>query len=113
MHRLFVLFTLLLPAGLLCAASPSAAEDPPHHALVRFHIESEQDQDYIDQHHGRLDIATGRRGAYYDLVVPQSGVAATLAAGTRTEVIHEDLEGFYAGRLGRPDNFGVWHTYSE
>lgn len=113
MHRLLVLFTLLLPACLLCGASSLAAEDPPHHALVRFHIESEQDQDYIDQNHGRLDIATGRRGAYYDLVVPQHEVAATLAAGTRTEVIHEDLEGFYAGRLGRPDNFGVWHTYSE
>ncbi len=36
-----------------------------------------------------------------------------LEQGWHVEVIHADLESFYASRLSGKRNYGVWHTYQE
>ncbi len=106
-----VLVVLVL-AG-LAAGSNGLAAEPEHHALVRLWIDSPADQDFIDLNHTRLDVVAGRRGEYYEIVVPRSELADLLAMGARIEVRHDDLESFYASRLDSRDNFGAYHTFSE
>ncbi|MCP4544979.1 MAG: T9SS type A sorting domain-containing protein [bacterium] len=95
---------------LTAAIGVSAAE---HHALVRFWIDSEADQAYIDTNHNDLDIATGRRGEYYDLIVLQNELSSFMAKTGRREVLQRDLENHYADRLGSREGFGDYHTLSE
>jgi carboxypeptidase T len=105
-NRYLVLFVLLT-----LWAVPTLAES--HHAMVRFWIDSPTDQAYIDANHNAMDIADGRRGEHYDIVVPIPELATFTGRGYRTEVLHQDLETFYADRLGNRGNYGLYHTYSE
>lgn len=39
--------------------------------------------------------------------------AGLLAKGYQVEIIHSDLESFYAARQGAVLDYGIWHTYDE
>jgi hypothetical protein len=105
---------IALVVGLVAVfASAMAVAAPEQHTMVRYWIDTPADQAFIDQNHPQLDIATGRRGEYYDIVVPNSELADMLGRGGRVEVLQEDLEEFYAARLGSREGFGAYHTYSE
>ncbi len=104
---------LLLSLTVLFLAAPMAsAEEYEHHALLRLHIDSPDVEAWIEENAGQLDIAGGRRGEYIDLVVRHSEVGSLVARGGDIETIHEDMESFYASRIGDRD-YGAYHTYSE
>ena len=103
------LFVLSLCAGL------AQAQVYEHHAQVRFWLDTAMDREALAADAGRLDIAT-RGDGYVDIIVPLSELPNMLSRGSRVEVIHDDLETFYASRLGDRDtqgDFGAYHTFSE
>jgi hypothetical protein len=116
-HRPFSLNALLVlgfvPIILITCGSGLAPAAEEHHALVRFWIQTPADQAFMDQNHLRFVIEGGRRGEYYDVVVRADEVQELLQAGTRVEVLHENLESFYASRLSGRETWGLYHTFSE
>lgn len=73
--------------------------------IVRVYVDSWQDLQRIELR--GLDVAGGRSGEWYDLVLTPDEFGAVLASGLRSEVITEDLE---AERLKYR---GQYHTYNE
>jgi len=113
-HPVLPLLALAATAFLAVPAPATAADT---HALVRVWIDSPADQAAWDRELPALDVAAGLRGDHYDIVIPAGELRARLEGwrgrGARVEVVQEDLETFYASRLGSRDNFGLYHTYSE
>ncbi len=106
------LLVLLVSSLLMLPALPAGAQEEPH-ALIRFWLVTEADQEFFAAQQHRLDVVGGRLGRWADLVVPRSEVEAWLSRGSRVEVLHDDLEAFYAARNEYRDNFGAYHTFSE
>jgi len=109
---LLILLVLALTAP-VARAQDEAPIPAGHHSLVRFWLETPADQDYMSRNHLRFQIEGGSRGEYIDLAVRPEEVAELLAAGSRVEVLHQDVESFYASRLGGTRDWGVYHTYSQ
>jgi len=105
--------SLLLFILLLAPTVP--AEEPVHHAMVRFWIDTPADQAWMDQNHLRFQEEGGIGSEYYDFLVKPADLPEVLAAGSRVEILHEDVEEFYAERLAADerDVWGLYHTYSE
>ena len=103
---------LILTAILMVfAVSAFAVEE---HTMIRFHIDTAIDQDYIDENAGRLDIADGRREQYYDIVAMEDDIEALQGLGFRIEILQPQLESFYASQYTNSrSNFGIYHTYPE
>ena len=110
-HRIL----LLAVAFIALMATASWADEPVHHAMVRFWIETPADQVWMDQNHLRFQEEGGIGGRYYDFLVKPKDLPEVLAAGSRVEVLHEDVESFWASRIGGSDRdlWGAYHTYSE
>jgi hypothetical protein len=108
-------FWLIAAALLISLAAPALGETPEHHAMVRFWIETPADQEWMDDNHLRFQLEGGIKGEYYDFLVKPAELPGVLAAGNRVEVRHENVEEFYASRLGLSarDLWGAYHTYSE
>lgn len=102
-----ILIVLLAPLG--------RAEAPVHHAMVRFHLDTPSDRAWLDANHLRFQEEGGRAGEYFDFLVKPADLAEVLAAGSRVELLHEDVERFYVDRLGfgERDLWGAYHTFSE
>jgi hypothetical protein len=101
-------------AGLLLTMTVSSfGAEAEHHSLVRFWIDTPADQEFMDQNHLRFQIAYGRSGDFFDLVVRPEEVPELMRAGSRVEVLHHDMEGFYASRMRGRADWGDFHTYSE
>jgi len=103
---LALVLALALPA-LAAAAAPGS------HALIRFWLETEADQDVFRAGQARWDVVAGRAGVFADIVVERDEVPEWLGRGSRVEVLVDDLETYYAERNGNRDNFGLYHTYDE
>jgi len=93
------------------AGVPALAEE--HHAQVRFWLDTAADRAFIESEAPHLDIVAGRAGVFVDLIVPQSELPSLVARGSRVEVLHADIETFYAERLGDRADYGLYHTYAE
>jgi hypothetical protein len=98
---------------LVAAAFASAAAAPDHHAQLRFWLDTAEDRAFFESEAQHLDIVHARPGEFVDILVPQSAQAAFMARGSRVELIHADVETFYAERLGTRADYGLYHTYSE
>ena len=96
-------FWLIAAALLISLAAPALGEMPEHHAMVRFWIETPADQEWMDQNHLRFQLEDGVKGEYYDFLVKPAELSGVLAAGNRVEVLHENVEAFYASRLDLSD----------
>jgi carboxypeptidase T len=105
--RLF-LSTLLM----VFAISAMAAEE---HTMVRFYVDSLEDQLYIDENPDALDLTeAGRRGEWFDIVTMPEDIELLSAKGFRFEILQTNLESFYAAQYtSSRSNFGIYHTYSE
>lgn len=90
-----------------------AAEPPEHHALIRFWLEAEADQQVFAEHQGEWDVAAGRAGRFADIVVRRSELAHMLTLGSRVEVLQGDLEVHYAERFAGRADYGLYHTLDE
>lgn len=96
----------------VCVFSAPAAEGREER-LQEIRIEIPPGGDVGPSLAGRDADLLGRGDGDVRVALPASGVDALRREGWRVEVIHDDLEAFYAGRqTGRAD-FGIWHTYSE
>ena len=104
-----------LVLAILAIALPAlaAAAGPASHALIRFWLETEADQDVFRDGQARWDVVAGRAGVFADIVVERSDIDEWLGRGSRVEVLVEDLETYYAERNGNRDNFGLYHTFDE
>jgi len=94
------------------------AADPVHHALVRFHVDTPGDRAWMDANHLRFQRDMYVGGVYYDLLVKPADLAEVMSSGSRVELVHDDVESFWASRIesGDANGGGVWgdfHTYSE
>jgi hypothetical protein len=98
---------------LLALSLTAAAATPEHHAQLRFWLDTAEDKAFLEGEAGRLDIVDGRAGEFVDLIVPIAEQASLMRSGSRVEVIHADVEAYYAGRLGTRADYGLYHTYSE
>ena len=102
-----------LTAVLALPAPVAAADAYEHHALVRFWLETEADQQTFAEHQAGWDVAAGRAGRWADIVVPRSELADLLGLGSRVEVLHDDLEAHYAERFAGRADYGLYHTFDE
>ena len=102
---------------LLLAPQAGSAAEPIHHALVRFHIDGPADQAWMDANHLRFQRDMYEGGVYYDLLVEPAGLAEVLAAGSRVELLQQDVESYWAATVEPSENsrdlWGAFHTYSE
>jgi hypothetical protein len=98
---------------LVAIVPPVRADAPPHHALVRFWLQTEADQAAFAEGQAEWDVVAGRAGRFADIVVPRHEIAAWLSRGSRVEVLQDDLEAYYAERNGNRADYGLYHTYDE
>jgi len=104
-----LLLTLILMA---MAVTAFAAVE---HSMVRFYIDSMEDQLYIDENPDALDLTeAGRRGEWFDIVALPEDIELLRSKGFHFEVLQENLESSYAAQYANSrSNFGIYHTYSE
>jgi len=102
---------LSMVAGLLLAAPAVAAGDG--HALLRFWLQTEEDQAYFRSVQPRLDLVGGRAGRFADLVVPRDDVTDWLTRGSRVEILEGNLEARYAMQYPDRADYGAYHTFEE
>ncbi|MEZ4386256.1 MAG: M14 family zinc carboxypeptidase [Candidatus Krumholzibacteriia bacterium] len=105
---------LTLAVVLVALALPAlAADQPAHHALVRFWLTTEADQATFAAGQAEWDVVAGRAGRFADIVVPRDEVSRWLGRGSRVEVLQGDLETYYAERNGNRADYGAYHTFAE
>ena len=98
---------------LLALAVATAAASTEHHAQLRYWLDTSEDRAFIEREAGRLDLVPSRGGEYVDIFVLSTEREAFMGLGSRVEVIHADVETFYAERLGDRADYGLYHTYEE
>jgi carboxypeptidase T len=93
-------------ACLLLVAVPSAAT--ARYLEVRVPFGSVKDLAGLD-----VEIVGVKRGQWVDVVVRERTWAAMQQRGVSAEVLREDLEAYYAGRMSGRGDFGDYYTYAE
>jgi hypothetical protein len=104
-----------LCAFLLLALTASAAPPlEPHHALVKIRLKSRDQMRALFQHH--LDVVCGETPLAPLVVARPRDLVVLDQIGVRWEIVHADLERFYADRAraeGHLDDMGGFKTYAE
>lgn len=94
----------------------SAAESPLQsevYSLVRLSFDGIDGAAFLAAHPD-LDVASVKPGVEAEIIATQATLDLLRSRGLPMEIVHHDLAGYYASRLGHRDrNFGGWHTYSE
>jgi len=103
---------LRLVVGLLLTAAVAAPASAGDYSLVRVWFDGTDGAAFLAAH-PELDVAHVKPGVA-EIVATPATMPTLEASGLRIEVVHKDLEAFYASRIERKDgNFGGWHTYAE
>jgi hypothetical protein len=108
---------VLLGAALLFTLTAAVAAAPPpepHHALVKVQLDSPaQIRELVKRH---LDVVRGETPLEPYVVARPGDFAILNQTGLRWQIVHADLETFYADRAraeGHLDDMGGYKTYSE
>lgn len=101
----------LLPLLLIGLMAVGALAAP--YSLVRVHFDG-ADPATLLAANPDLDVASYKPGILAEIIATPATMAILRDSGLRLEIVHKDLEEFYASRIeNKNGNFGGWHTYSE
>jgi hypothetical protein len=82
------------------------------HSLVRYYLDSPKDLEFL-RSHPELDIVSvSKRRLYVDIVARGKDIGALRDSGGRFEIIHSELEAYYADRLNGL-SFASFRLFSE
>ncbi len=112
--HLALVFAITLTAVAWLATPARAAQDGEPVSLVRYWIDSPQDEEFL-RAHPRLDVIYVKTGVHADIVATPEDLELIRDAGARFDIVHRDFVAFFKSRMGpdRSDDFGVYHNWEE
>ncbi len=101
---------IVIALTLLFAFSAIAAEES--HTLVRVHLDSAADLDFLRSNVNNLDILSVKPGSHAEIAAQPKAFQLLKDSGLRMETLTQNMEAEYASR-SKGIGYGIFHTYSE